>query len=258
MPVNEAKKDSLVQTHIEIDRMLELWNERTGGRDTIRPNLPAEVGFTVFSLTNHVVRLTKVILVELEAGFDIEVLPQIRQSIECAMTAAWLDLYADTAGKAFIHEGVRQRKAAFETMVKEGYSPEPGLQQALDLLDTGSNWRSTEGQYFEQRCKSMADGDFVYLMYRLASSLSHAGLGVVDFYLEDLDNESHSLGLELVLDARLDSIDEWLGIQAAMLCRALISFNNVIVTWEAQDALTAIAQSIGVNPVNEKSQDANI
>lgn len=227
----------------EIGKMLKLWDTQKRGMVRLRDGLEPGAGFMIHALTNHVVRLTRAVLLETEAGLDVEIMPQVRLSIECAMTAAWL-LVTDNAGSALMYEGARQRRVALEAMVKQGHSGEPGLSQARMILDQLEGWQSGQGRNVEQRFEALADGETVYVAYRIASATSHAGVGLGDFYAEPSD--VGTLGLGLRLDAPLEDVDTWVGIQGVMLLRTMIAMNEADVRWKRGTQLRRFARRLGV------------
>ncbi|MGN6128364.1 MAG: DUF5677 domain-containing protein, partial [Humibacter sp.] len=80
------------------------------------------------------------------------------------------------------------------------------------------------GRRFEQRCRSIEGGLDLYVSWRVMSSLSHAGMAMGDFYLEEIDEEP---GAAFVPDAQLPNHESWLGTAICMVIASLKTCNAI-------------------------------
>lgn len=232
------------QVRAEIEKMLALWDSRLGEPTKVRDGVDVGDAFMVEALTTHVVRLTRAVLALADAGFTVEAMPLIRLSLECGVTTAWLVL-SEGAGNSLTHEGARLRRAALKEAVKRGPGFESSLAQTKEVLSTLEADAAGEGRHFERRCLALDGGDELYLLFRVASSLSHAGLGISDFYAEEAIDEL--FGIRMAPHADLEDMDVWVAIQGAMLLRCLIATNHVNVNFKRTRQLERFAKLFDVS-----------
>lgn len=203
-------------------------------------------GLMIHTLTHHTVRLSKAILIGADAGLDVELMPQIRTSMECAVTAAWL-LVTKDAGLALTREGARQRKAALEGMVSFGHDASESLAETLQTFDNLFPFASGEGASFEKRCKALEGGAELYLTYRAASLYAHAGMGIADHYVTASPSpDPTNLGLMVNTGAQLETIETWIAFQACMLLIAQKACDTARARAQHRTQLAKAAKRLGI------------
>ncbi|WP_066589216.1 DUF5677 domain-containing protein [Cellulomonas timonensis] len=144
------------------------------------------IGLTVYGLTAQVYHLAEAALVLDEHGLDQAAIPLVRQAIECAITAVWLERSGYPEVLSLIREQTRQQRNAIEEFVKVGAKfDDPTAQQRVAAeLDGLLRTQTPAGEKFAARCDELAGANAYYALYRVASSTSHASTAVVDRYLE--------------------------------------------------------------------------
>ena len=174
--------------------------------------------------------------------------PLIRLLLENMITAVWLYLYPDRA-RALVHEGLRNRVAAIREII--GHGAAGFTQETLDewtgyLDEFGADARQ-EGRHFEKRCKAIVDGLGVYTTWRMASSLSHAGMSMIDFYLvEAAKSDDNPLGIALNHSATLPSHEAWLGTAACTLLGSMKAYDLISAKGRQKTQIVDGAKRMGI------------
>src|SRR5690625_2091814 len=101
--------------------------------------------------------------------------------MECAVTAAWL-LITPGSGQTLSRDGASKRLTAFNVLVSLGEETGRSKAQAQDALAQLAAANGPRSFAFEQSCRSLDGGDWLYLHYRLFSANSHSSLAIADFY----------------------------------------------------------------------------
>jgi hypothetical protein len=181
------------------------------------------IGLTVYGLTAHTHALAAAVLALDEADLEAGIVPLVRQAVECAMTAVWLELAGYPAVLTVIQEQTRQQRNLIAEFVKSGQVPndEATARLAADL-QAGLASTSQAGARFEARCAEISGGTSAYAIYRALSATSHASASVVDLYLAStqVDETTNPHGAALRLDPRAENRDANLGIMLSMLVAA--------------------------------------
>lgn len=194
----------------------------------------------IWSFANHAVNLMRTIVELSEKDRMLHAMPLIRLMVENAMTAIWLYLEPSNA-RAIIKEGFRQRRAAFENLVEteaEGFD-----RSDIDEMDTILKNLDIELPSFEQRCRQIVGGLEVYIHWRLLSTYSHAGMGLGDFYLEEITEPP---GLAFAPDAKLQGHEAWFGTALCMLLAAMKVCNLIDGKGSLKSQIEQAERKIGV------------
>ncbi|MFL1999549.1 DUF6988 family protein [Microbacterium sp. A1-JK] len=139
----------------------------------------------VIGLTRHVHETARAIDVLLSSGHSNPAVPLVRLVYECALTATWLVQSENDDGvKAFMHEYTRQQKSLQSTLEREMTGT--FRDRSVDVADTDMSaylGSADNVRRFDLICEDLAPGGSdAYVYYRVLSSLSHAGVPVVDLY----------------------------------------------------------------------------
>ncbi len=168
-----------------IDEMLEDWRSQAAD-DTLalgdwRGRSQQQV-VTIMALTAHVHAIVDYLRPRLPRDLTAIHVPLVRSILEATVTVAWCNEVADGAN-ALLNETARQRR----NFSAEMRSTRTFAEFADALVDAG--WGSLPTQSEEQarsmqkRCDDIAlDG--LYATYRWLSSNSHAGMELVDAYID--------------------------------------------------------------------------
>lgn len=241
MPVPPATPGP--ETRAILAELIDLWDSHGMEAFKLRPDMDWISGLTIRALTHHTVKLSRAVLIGATAGQDVELVPLVRLSIECAMTAGWL-LVAD-GGRALAHEGMRQRKAALtgiQLISQDAQAELDEVDGALAHLE-----RSNKGHVFQRRCESLVGGHQMYVTYRAASTYSHAGTGITDHYLVEVPrSEAAPVGLAMNLRADLPTAETWIALQAGLLLLAEVACDRARAKSLHKTQLARIAKRLGV------------
>lgn len=232
-----------IETRAVLAELIDLWNSHGHESFRIRPDIDVTGGLTIRALAHHTAKLSRAVLIGANAGLDVELVPLVRLSIECAMTAGWL-LVAD-GGRALAHEGMRQRRAALQGVHRFGHDAQAELDEVEGALAQVTE--SGEGRVFQRRCESLVGGEQMYVTYRAASVYSHAGTGITDHYLVRVPkSDAAPIGLAMNLGADLPTVDTWIAIQAAMLLLAEVACDRARVKTRNKTQLARYSKLLGV------------
>ena len=232
-----------------INRLIDSWDRDRARGVEMKSEYARANGPMIWSLTHHTTRLARTVVHLSNSGDMLVAAPLIRLCIENAMTASWL-LVGQDAASALIHEGLRQRKAAIDGILNHGgHSFDAAdVERAADELDEFEGLGTGEGRHIEQRFTALVGGAEVYSTYRIASSLSHAGMVLADFYLRVVQkSEDAPLGIALNPDPDAEKSAAWLGTTAAMLALAMNAFNAIDKEGRQKSQVESALRQLGVS-----------
>lgn len=228
--------------------LIDLWDRDCSKVFEFKSDYAVTVGPMILSLTHHAVELSKTIL-ELSISQKMFVaIPLIRLVMDNAMTVAWLSVAPQSDG-ALIHESLRQRRNAVENIIKvggEGFD-ESTLKEAADELERFADMKSPQGQNVEQRFKALVGGEQTYSLYRIASSLSHAGMTLADQYLvEMVKSEDAPLGIGFAPDKRVPYSEAWMGTTVSMVVLAMTVCDGISSKGQKKHQLEKARKRLGM------------
>ncbi|MCJ1697818.1 DUF5677 domain-containing protein [Rathayibacter caricis] len=203
----------------------------------------------VRALVAHAVDCGRAIAVLYEAKQLVAAVPLIRTLMEDATTAAWL-LKTPDGWKGFTREGADTRRKLLDNI--RSANPDlrvdlvkDELERAKELLDRLDEFRSEKD--FHQRARSVTGTEDLYVLFRMASGVSHAGAGIVNLYTaEDPTSDS---GFSWVDAAQYPQSEMWLRVASALLVRALTAWDHVLAGNPLRAGLAPLAKKYGEAPV---------
>ncbi|MHC2186911.1 hypothetical protein ACVLV4_002578 [Rathayibacter agropyri] len=203
------------------------------------------VPVAVRGLVAHAVDCGRATLTLYNAKQPAPAVPVIRTLMEDAITAHWL-LINPEGWKGLMLDGAKNRKTVMGGILNR----DPSGDTAADLLAKASAQMDEysahgSGWPFEQRARAVTGSDEMYLLYRLASNLSHAGAGVVDLYTGEQPDAA--LQVAFIPYASHGSAAGWLKVATALLLRALLAWDYVVVGRPLESQLTPVAERLGVS-----------
>jgi hypothetical protein len=229
--------------------LVKLWDRDRDDAFEMKAEYALGPGVLIWSLTNHTVELSRDIISMSERGRYLTAMPLVRLSMECAITAAW-SLVAPGAAGGIVHEGVRQRRAVIAEIVRNGaYGFDAtSLAKAESELADVADKKMEEAKFIEKRFFAMHSGRELYTSYRVASSLSHAGMTLADSYLKDVGvSVVAPLGVAFQPDQELEPAEAWLGTAASMLVLAMKACNEIDGRGRHKTQLKKAAKKLGVS-----------
>jgi len=230
-----------------LDELVELWREDPYGSVDMKRRGMDSIGLTIYGLAAHAHALAAAVRVLDKAGGEPTMVPLVRQILECAVTAAWVEKYGQRAVLAVVHDDARGRVNTFKQFVESG-TPDDGSvaewQAALDLLDPD---RSRSSEHFEQRCAEIEGLGGTYAMYRALSGISHASGMVSEMYLRQVDQPTKDQpGVVLARGPEEWARDAVLGTALTYLLLAAAAWDRVDGQHRSRSRLKQIASEIGV------------
>lgn len=200
-----------------IEHLCDLWDKALEDELEFRGELDAARAVAIHTHAHHAAKLGRAILTLDETGSGAELVPLVRFLLECGVTAAWL-LVTDGSGQTLIRDGAEQRRKALAKLSALGENVSPGYEQALNTL---ADLESASKSYqVEQRCNTLRGGEQLYVLFRVLSAESHAGLGIADLY--SISQADSPIGIAFHQKPAFTTRVSALGITACML---LVSIN---------------------------------
>lgn len=234
---------SLAQSRDRLDQLIDdAW---MNGEPTVFPlfdDTPLR-GMSIYANVDHAVRLTRAVLALADRGLYLELVPLVRMTLECAVTASW---YAVTphSGDSALQEATRQKRALVKAV---SLASSDSFDEALVQLDADLEeldaFKSEEARQFEQRCLSLEGGAWLYVIYRGLSAFSHAGALLLDHYLQPAPGTT--LGFEYVSESDAGRAQSDLATQVYLLHIALSAWELVVPHEGRADVLASVAEAAG-------------
>lgn len=238
-----------------IDESVEVLRELLESWDSKPPTVEVPIlegspsrAVSILSQAEHAVGLTRAVIVLCEAGMNVQAVPLVRLTMECAVTAAWLSVTPGSAESANL-EGARQRRKLLFDMERLSTVPSDGSLDSVDeIIDRFAPSDSAEARKFEERCRSLAGGDWLYPYYRLLSGYSHGGTLLMDHYIQEAGvTDAAPLGWVYVADAPFEHAEITTGLQVVLLHLALTAWTSVAVGHPMRTDLAEIAERTGIS-----------
>ncbi|PPF15252.1 hypothetical protein C5C94_08200 [Rathayibacter sp. AY1C3] len=230
-------------------RLCVLWDDHAANPVTkYSTPVNTQTVIAVRALVAHAVDCGRAIATLYEAKQPLAAVPVIRTLMEDATTAAWL-LKAPDGWKGFTREGAEARRKLLNNIRQANPDLKPDLvgaelARAKELLNRFGEY--TTDNDFQQRARSVTGTDRLYVLFRMASGVSHAGAKIVDLYTA-ADPGSPS-GFGWFDQARHPQADMWLRVASALLVRALTAWDHVLAGNPLQERLTPLAERLGEAP----------
>src|SRR5690606_7404854 len=133
-----------------------------------------EVAPVVYGLTAHVYYLAEAVLALDAEGRSTAAIPLVRLALECAVTAAWVELGGTVATRALMAEEVRTKDLTLKNFEPLDYKLSEDEQDRFDKERAEfSTYTAAAGRNFAARCSEIRVGAYMYAIYRVASASSH-------------------------------------------------------------------------------------
>lgn len=245
-----ANSDSQVQVPFSdqsvnvLRQLVSIWDEVLETEVPVLEDSDWERGVSARVQIEHVVGLTRAVLVLADSGLRIESVPLVRMTMECAVTAVWLSITSGS-GKASYHRATVDFKNLNLALLKieNGSADDEADVKIIDAeIKRLEAFRQTEAKSFLDRCASVDSGVWLYAYYRLFSKTSHGGANLNDEYLQTIEHsEEAPLGLAFKDQQAFALWPIVLGFQVTMLFNALQAWDRISQTHPRKAALDALS-----------------
>lgn len=235
-------------TRATLEELIAAWHADVRSVDiAVRKDIT--VGLVVYGLTAHTYAIAEGVLALYDHDYHAVAVPLVRQAIECAVTAMWVELGGPSAALSLLHEQTRNSRNTIAEFIRAGM---PDGQGAIDRLEAelkdSFNTTSGAGRRVEQRCGELAGGGYLYAAYRAASDTAHAGGAVVDLYLEGTDGgELSPLGIRLTTHPNAEAADSWLRILLVMVVHATTAWSRLDIRRTARSRMKQLNCELGTS-----------
>ena len=241
--------DSLVPSAEESIRILQdllsMWHAHDGTVALPLIDGTPLPGMAIHVQVEHAVELTESVIILIRNHRYLPAAPLIRLTMECAVTAAWWA--TNPVGvRGSVHESARLRTLRIRGMhggSPASYTDTPEMRAAMSEY---ARFTSGEAKAFEQRCKALVGGEWIYPYYRLLSEASHGGTSLLDEYSEQVPVSANAPeGIALLQHPHYQTLEIALGLQVIMLTLAIAAWDAVSPAHPDQDALHEMADRLG-------------
>lgn len=205
------------------------------------------IGVVIHGLASHAFSLAAAIRVLDEAGEHAQAVPLVRQLVECAVTAMWVEEFGRRAAVTIMREDARNRLETFRRYEGDGIADDGSIEVWSAALVTLSELSGRESEKFHQRCDELQDMSRAYNVYRALSALSHAGGAVVDLYSSRVEtSDAAPLGMTISATARPWPHGDVLGIALSQLLYAGMAWDRMVKGRPRRTRLKEIAAELGL------------
>ena len=243
---------ALEHTALNMERalvsLIELWDKRINQPWEVEATRHASNVAMVSAYTQHVVNLSRAVLVLHRAGLDFELVGLVRSSMECVATTCWLYLFPEKTAQLVVSSSGELVKVV-KSFEQAGFdiSDDTVSAEHKVLLDKLGKPDDIEAQMLWRRFVAVGGGRQLYAIYRVLCSFDHATNALADQYTEapDPDGPPH-----LRNTARDNDGDpsHYIGLQVLMLLRAQIAADLMLKKRRHHTQLDAWAARLGVDP----------
>jgi hypothetical protein len=241
---------------VETSRLVTLWEQHSSRKFVPRDGLQPSNAIQIWTFAHHAARLSRAVLTLHKAGLDLEAMPLIRQTLECAMNAAWL-LVTDDGGAALSAVDARSRRVMFREVTDLGLADLSDVLFRLDEEESRNTQTASRTRSLEERCRAIAGSKQIYAMWRTLSLYSHASSSVADIYLAAApEEEGNPYGVKLLWQANWDQSETWMRVQALMLLLAQIAADDAQSKPMHRTQLANSRRRLGVDWVIRRSDDS--
>lgn len=244
-----------IQSIEAIQRLLSLWDSATTSISVQVLDGGILRGTAIRVQVDHAVALTESILLLNEHGMNIQAMPLVRMTMECVVTAEWLAITPYSADAA-ARKGAKAHERLMRALAEmAGDNTDADAEDLRKMVDDSAAFASGEAQHFEQRCRALQGGEWIYGYYRLLSKFSHAGTGLLDVYLEQSEpSDATPNGIAFADTTKFPFTNIALGLQAVLLHIALTAWDEVSEGHPHSEMLTGIANELGMSTILQRSK----
>lgn len=231
----------------ETARLLDLWELRKTRRMVPREGLHHSNAVQIWTFAHHAARLSRAVLTLHESSMHLEAMPLIRETLECAMNAAWL-LVTEDGGVALSAVDTKSRRVMYREVTELGLADLSEVLRRVEEEEARNAQTVTHTRSFEQRCGAVEGGKQLYALWRTLSLYSHATSSIADAYLAPVpESEDTPLGIAFLWDSNWDQGESYMRVQALMLLLAQIAADDALAKPLHRTQLAKARRRLGVN-----------
>jgi hypothetical protein len=237
----------------DLGLLLELWHRLDGVAQIPVLDGGLSAGLAIHNLIEHVTNLSEAVRLLVANDMSLPLVPLVRLSMECVVTAAW---WAGDPGRVRFSgaEEVRQKKQLAAELARTASNTGVWVEIDGALGERASQLGSPtiEAKQFKDRCAATPGFDWAYGQYRMLSASSHAGTALVAEYLDD-DSENAANRSGVVIKQRPTWFAQSIGleVQVVLLVVALSTYDAVLPERPLRDELREFAIARGVQDLVE-------
>jgi hypothetical protein len=227
-----------------MQELIALWDEQLelGSIGLDADEHHKSVPVIVRGLTAHVVDNGRATLTLYEAELAASAMPIIRGMLEDVITAEWV-LTTPEGWRAIQVKSARQTHGSIKDYLKR--EPEDSFiqQRLLELGEVAYPQGGTPGLQVSDRARTVPGFLPDYEMYRLASDLTHAGMGVVHLYYAGRPSDGQD-GVAFNSSALHPGAPGWFANSTWFLHRALTAWDSLVTNQPLRQRLLVIRSQI--------------
>jgi hypothetical protein len=240
---------------METARLVTLWEQLSSREFIPRDELQPSNALQIWTFAHHAARLSRAVLTLHQAGHHLEAMPLIRQTLECAMNAAWL-LVTDDGGAALSAVDTKSRRVMFQEVTDLGLADLSDVLSRLEEEESRNGRTVGRTRSFEERCRAVAGGKQIYAIWRTLSLYSHASSSIADVYLSSAPEDTgNSYGVAMLWHGDWDQADTWMRVQALMLLLAQIAADDAQAKPMHRTQLARARRRLGVDWVIKRADE---
>lgn len=251
MPGHDATESALIESIGRLETLQELWRGQPGTGTILALDGSVQRALMINVLARHAVALTDAVLLLVRQRMYVEAAPLIRQTLECAVTAAWMAITPHSL-EALADESGRQRTAMEADLKKvalwagfESATHGPTEREA-EAIEQFLAYRTEAAKNFEKRCSAFPGAPWLYLDYRWLSQFSHATTHLLATYVHQEDDDHTLNRLRFTKTSAFPHPEVLLQIQVLVLHAAFSAWDATSLESPDRHALASLGDELGV------------
>lgn len=243
-----------VQLLEDLNALLGWWHQLDGQAAIPLFDDGLGAGLAIHNIVEHVTNLSEAICVLVAQDVSLPIVPLIRLSMECTVTAAWWAADPVSRVGSSVAEEARQKKLLAEDIVKTASTADnyTDLRNTLKARALELGTPSDEAKVFKDRCDATPGFSWAYGMYRMLSAGSHAGTALVAEYLDvDAGNALNPAGVALRQRPTWSAQPVGAELQPVLLTIALAVYDTLLPYAPLRQHLITFAQQRGFQDLVE-------
>jgi hypothetical protein len=240
---------------VVIGILTQMWDEDLDrGPVSLSHSLPNEAAVLIRGIVAHAVDCARGVVALYAAGHTVAAVPVVRTVFEDSITAGWV-LVTPDGWKAVLSDGSDQRAKLMGEARQFGTSADEAeaTERLAEYEEHVAQLGKAKGWPFNQRVNALEGTDALYLLYRYASSLTHAGAEIAGMYVTEDGNAD--LNVSYWRQASHPLAEDFLELAASSLLQALIAWDLAQAERRRERELDHLAATLGVKNTWRRKED---